>query len=299
MYDDEEVPTLTIIGVGEMGVAVVHQLLKTPVYSASLLICHGNADVLRASSSPNKVLFEVDRPDDEAKWHLTDALSNPELPGRVAIIISDLRNPDDYRQVALLTQLFREQGKLTVPTIGLYPDADPEKRSRVDDMILALQQQADSVWLCNQEQEAYQKRVEQLAHVVSILAVFCESTIDTADFPDVKRVVWKARMAVATATGKGNNRAIDTVNALISQIQAQTKGGPAIDRILLITSTGKEKPLLLREQVAISNGISDFVGREVKLFKFGAVTDAMLGEEIRVALLMGMPFEQGRSGSGS
>ena len=292
MYDDEEVPTLTIVGVGEMGAAVINQLLKTPVYSASLLICHGNADVLRASSAPNKVLFEANRPDDEAKWHLTDALSNPELSGKMAIIISDLSSPDDYRQVALLIQLFKEQGKLTVPTIGLYPNTEPEQRKRVDGMLLNLQQQADSVWICTQEQELYQKRVEQLANAVSVLAGFCESTIDTADFPDVKRVVGGARMAVATATGKGDNRAIDTVVLLIRQIQMQTKGGPAVDRILLITSTGKEKPLMLREQVAISNGISDFVGREVKLFKFGAVTDATLGEEISVALLMGMPFER-------
>ncbi|WP_020603399.1 hypothetical protein [Spirosoma spitsbergense] len=292
MYDDEEVPTLTIVGVGEMGAAVVNQLLKTPLYSASLLICHGDADVLRASAAPNKVLFETNRPDDEARWHLTDALSNPELPGKMAIIISDLSSSDEYRQMALLIQLFKEQGKLTVPTIGLYPDTDPEQRKRVDRMILNLQQQADSVWICTQEQEDYLKRVEQVAFSVSILASFCESTIDTADFPDVKKVVGKARMAVATATGKGDNRAIDTVNALIGQIQAQTKGGPVVDRILLITSTGKEKPLLLREQVAISNGISDFIGREVKLFKFGAVTDAMLGEGISVALLMGMPFDQ-------
>ena len=292
MYDDEEVPTLTIVGVGEMGAAVINQLLKTPVYSASLLICHGNADVLRASAAPNKVLFETNRPDDEAKWHLTDALSNPELPGKMAVIISDLKNPDDYRQVALLIQLFKEQGKLTVPTIGLYPDTDSEQRERIDRRILNLQQQADSVWIYTQEQEDYRKRVEQLASAVSVLAGFCESIIDTADFPDIKRVVGRARMAVATATGKGDNRAIDTVNSLISQIQAQTKDGPVVDRILLITSTGKEKPLLLREQVVLSNGISDFVGREVKLFKFGAVTDATLGEEISVALLMGMPFER-------
>ncbi len=290
MYDDEEVPTLTIIGVGEMGVAVINLLLKAPVYSASLLICHGNADVLRASSVPNKVLFEANRPDDEAKWHLTDALGDLELPGKIAIILSDLGSPDDYRQVALLIQLFREQGKLTIPTVGVAQDTDPEQRQWVERMILNLQQQADSVWICTQEPEAYLQRVEHTARAVNILASFCESSIDTADFPDVKKVIGKARMAVAVATGKGDNRATDTVNALISQVQAQIRGGPVVDRILLITSTGKEKPLLLREQVAISNGISDFIGREVKLFKFGAVTDAMLGEEISVALLMGMPF---------
>jgi cell division protein FtsZ len=288
MYDDEEVPTLTIVGVGEMGAAVVNQLLKAPVYSASLLICHGNADVLRASSAPNKVLFETNRPDDEAKWHLTDALSNLELPGRMAIIISDLNSPDEYRQMALLIQLFKEQGKLTVPTVGLYTDT--EQRIRVDRMILDLQQQADSVWICTQEQQDYLMRVEQIARAVSVLTSFCESVIDTADFMDVKRVIGKARMAVATATGKGDDRATDIVKSLINQVQAQTMGGPAIDRILLITSTGKEKPLLLREQVTISNGISEFIGREVKLFKFGGVTDTSLGERINVALLMGMPF---------
>lgn len=290
MYDDEEVPTLTIIGVGEMGVAVVNQLLKTPVYSASLLICHGNADVLRASSAPNKVLFETNRPDDEAKWHLTDALSDVTLPGKLAIILSDLGSPDDYRQATLLTQVLKKQGKWTVSTVSLYPDPDPEQQQWVEHRILDLQQQADSVWIYTQEQEAYHQRVAHMTRAVSILASFCESSIDTADFPDVIRVIAKARMAVAVATAKGDNRAIDTVNALINQVQAQMKGSPVVDRILLITSTGKEKPLLLREQVTLSNAISDFVGREVKLFKFGAVTDATLGEEISVALLMGMPF---------
>lgn len=290
MYDDEEVPTLTIIGVGEMGVAVVNQLLKTPVYSASLLICHGNADVLRASSAPNKVLFETNRPDDEAKWHLTDALSDVTLPGKLAIILSDLGSPDDYRQARLLTQVLKKQGKWTVSTVSLYPDPDPEQQQWVEHRILDLQQQADSVWIYTQEQEAYHQRVAHMTRAVSILASFCESSIDTADFPDVIRVIAKARMAVAVATAKGDNRAIDTVNALINQVQAQMKGSPVVDRILLITSTGKEKPLLLREQVTLSNAISDFVGREVKLFKFGAVTDATLGEEISVALLMGMPF---------
>lgn len=290
MYDDEEVPTLTIIGVGEMGVAVVNQLLKTPVYSASLLICHGNADVLRASSAPNKVLFETNRPDDEAKWHLTDALSDVTLPGKLAIILSDLGSPDDYRQAILLTQVLKKQGKWTVSTVSLYPDPDPEQQQWVERRILDLQQQADSVWIYTQEQEAYHQRVAHMTRAVSILTSFCESSIDTADFPDVIRVIAKARMAVAVTTAKGDNRAIDTVNALINQVQAQMKGSPVVDRILLITSTGKEKPLLLREQVAISNGISDFIGREVKIFKFGAVTDARLGEEISVALLMGMPF---------
>lgn len=291
MYDDEEVPTLTLVGVGEMGVAVINQLLKTPVYSASLIICHDNADVLRASSSPNKVLFEANRSDDEAKWHLTDALSNLELPGKMAIIISDLGSPDDYRQMALLIQLFKEQGKLTIPTVGLYPDTDPEQRKRIDSAMLDLQRQADSIWVYTQEQEAYLKQVDHMVSAVSVLASFCESIIDTADFLDVKKVVGKARMAVAIATRKGNNRATDTVDSLINQVKAQTTGGPIIDRILLITSSGKEKPLLLREQMVISNGISDFIGRELKLFKFGAVTDSALGEWISVALLMGMPFE--------
>ncbi|WP_018621033.1 hypothetical protein [Spirosoma luteum] len=290
MYDDEEVPTLTIIGVGEMGVAVVNQLLRKPVYSASLLICHGSADVLRASSAPNKVLFETNRPDNEAKWHLTDALSDLTLPGKLAIILSDLGSPDDYRQAALLVQVLKEQGKWTVSTVGLYPDPDSEQQQWVERRILDLQQQADSVWICTQDQEAYRQRVEHMTRAVSILASFCESSIDSADFPDVIRIIAKARMAVAVATAKGDNRATDIVTMVINQVQTQTMGGPVIDRILLIASTGKEKPLLLREQMAISNGISDFIGREVKLFKFGAITDVTLGERINVALLIGMPF---------
>ncbi len=291
MYDDEDVPTLTIVGVGEMGAAVINRLLQTPLYSASLLVCHSNADVLRASSAPNRVLLETNRSDDDAKWHLTDALRDFTLPGKLAIIISDLGSPDDYRQAALLIQVLKEQGKWTVSTVGLYPNFDPEQYQWVERRILDLQQHADSVWICNQEQEAFLQRVEHMTHAVSILASFCESSIDTVDFPDVMRVIAKARMAVAVATEKGENRATNILNTLISQIQTQTKGGPVIDRILLITCTGKEKPLLLREQVTLSNGISDFIGREVKLFKFGAVTDATLGESIHVALLMGMPFE--------
>ena len=290
MYDDDEVPTLTIIGVGKMGVAVVNKLIETPVYSASLLICHADADVLRSSRVPNKVLFEVGRSDDDARWHLTNAISDLELPGNIAIILSDLSSLDDYRQMVMLVQLFRKQGKLMIPTIGLCPHADPEQQSRVERMILDLQQQADSIWICTREQEAYLQRVDQMVSAVSILASFCESSIDTADFPDVKKIIWKARMAVAVATSKGVDRAANIVTAVVNQVQAQTMGGPVIDRILLITSTGKEKPLLLREQTVISNGISNFIGREVKIFKFGAVTDAALGEEIVVALLMGMPF---------
>ena len=290
MQDESENLDVTIVGVGTAGLTVINHFYNLGVKNILPIICHADADLLRASPVPDKVLFEANRADDDAEWHLTEALNEVEHIGELVVIVTDLSNPDDCRLASALVRIMTVQDRFTVAVIGSPIYADPIQTELAGHTLLELQKRVNSLWVYKLEPTDHHQPVQGLADAVNALATFCQSLIGNVDFLDFKKVVGKARMAVATATYKGENRAADAINDLTTQLKRQIADGPELERILLLTISGDDKPLLLREQVTLSQGISELVGKDIKLFKMGLVTDYRFDEWISVTILAGMPF---------
>ena len=287
MQNELESPNLVIVGIGETGLAVVDHLYNVDIKNVRLVIGHTNADHLRASPVPDRFLFDATQTDEDAKWHLINALNDMKLISELTVVVADLSDPTDCRFASLLVQVLIKQGAFTIVTIGLPTYADPAQRERADRTLRDLQHRANTLWVHKLEQADLQHRIEQLADAVGKLTKFCESLVGNADFADVKRVVNNTRIAVATATSQGDNRAVDIVNSLISQLQAQLPDRPGFDHILLIMSSSDEKPLKLREQTSIFSGVNDFNSREAQIIKTGLISNYWLGEWLDCALLVG------------
>ncbi|RYF63413.1 MAG: cell division protein FtsZ, partial [Cytophagaceae bacterium] len=135
--------------------------------------------------------------------------------------------------------------------------------------------------------EAYAHADDVLANAVKSIAEIITTQGDiNADFADVKKVLEQAGQSVmGSAEIGGEDRALRAIEAALNSPLLNDHDIRGAKRILLTISSSKEHAMRLKEQMAISEHVAKKIQSEAKMFKFGAITDDNLGENLRVTII--------------
>ncbi len=309
-YDNtpEETPIIIkVVGVGGMGGNAVKHMHDLKMKDVDFAVCNTDRQALMKNPIRNKLQLgdglgagtEAKAGEDAARASIDEIRNLLAPPTKMVFITAGMGGGTGTGAAPVVAEVAREMGLLTVAVVTApYYFEGTDKKDQAREGIEKLKKSCDTVLVVLNDKlaelyseltwtDAYAHADDVLANAVKSIAEIITTQGDiNADFADVKKVLENAGQSVmGSAEAGGDDRAIDAIEAALNSPLLNDHDIRGAKRILLTISSSKEKAMLLREQMAISEHVAQKIQTEARMFKFGAITDEKLGDKLRVTVI--------------
>lgn len=305
--DDKTPIIIKVVGVGGMGGNAVKHMVTSGMQDVDFAVC--NTDRQALMSNPVKVKLqlgdglgagtEAKAGEDAARASIDEIRNLLSPPTKMVFITAGMGGGTGTGAAPVVAEVAREMGLLTVAVVtSPYWYEGTDKKEQALEGIEKLQKSCDTVLVVLNDKlaelyseltwtEAYAHADNVLANAVKSIAEIITTQGDiNADFADVKKVLERAGQSVmGSAEVGGEDRALRAIEAALNSPLLNDHDIRGAKRILLTIASSKDHAMKLKEQMAISEHVAKKIQAEAKMFKFGAITDETLGENLRVTVI--------------
>lgn len=304
---DDNPIIIKVVGVGGMGGNAVKHMHKLKMQDVSFAVCNTDRQALMSNPVPTKLQLgdglgagtEAKAGEDAARASIDEIRNLLAPPTKMVFITAGMGGGTGTGAAPVVAEVAREMGLLTVAVVTApYWYEGTDKKEQAREGIEKLKKSCDTVLVVLNDKlaelyseltwtEAYAHADDVLANAVKSIAEIITTQGDiNADFADVKKVLEQAGQSVmGSAEIGGEDRALRAIEAALNSPLLNDHDIRGAKRILLTISSSKEHAMRLKEQMAISEHVAKKIQSEAKMFKFGAITDENLGENLRVTII--------------
>jgi len=304
---DDNPIIIKVVGVGGMGGNAVKHMHKLKMQDVSFAVCNTDRQALMSNPVPTKLQLgdglgagtEAKAGEDAARASIDEIRNLLAPPTKMVFITAGMGGGTGTGAAPVVAEVAREMGLLTVAVVTApYWYEGTDKKEQAREGIEKLKNSCDTVLVVLNDKlaelyseltwtEAYAHADDVLANAVKSIAEIITTQGDiNADFADVKKVLEQAGQSVmGSAEIGGEDRALRAIEAALNSPLLNDHDIRGAKRILLTISSSKEHAMRLKEQMAISEHVAKKIQSEAKMFKFGAITDDNLGENLRVTII--------------
>ena len=299
---------IKVVGVGGMGGNAVKHMRKMNMHDVSFAVCNTDRQALMSNPVETKLQLgdglgagtEAKAGEEAARASIDEIRNLLAPPTKMVFITAGMGGGTGTGAAPVVAEVAREMGLLTVAVVTApYWYEGTDKKDQAREGIEKLKVSCDTVLVVLNDKlaelyseltwtEAYAHADDVLANAVKSIAEIITTQGDiNADFADVKKVLEKAGQSVmgSAEIGGGDDRAVRAIEAALNSPLLNDHDIRGAKRILLTISSSKKHAMKLKEQTAISEFVSHKIQSEAKMFKFGAITDDNLGENLRVTII--------------
>lgn len=299
---------IKVVGVGGMGGNAVKHMDKMKMKDVSFAVCNTDRQALMSNPVKTKLQLgdglgagtEAKAGEDAARASIEEIENLLAPPTKMVFITAGMGGGTGTGAAPVVAEVARRLGLLTVAVVTApYWYEGTDKKEQAREGIEKLKKSCDTVLVVLNDKlaelyseltwtEAYAHADDVLANAVKSIAEIITTQGDiNADFADVKKVLEGAGQSVmgSAEVGGGEDRAIKAIEAALNSPLLNDHDIRGAKRILLTISSSKQHAMKLKEQTAISEHVSRKIQSEAKMFKFGAITDDNLGENLRVTII--------------
>jgi cell division protein FtsZ len=299
---------IKVVGVGGMGGNAVKHMRKMNMHDVSFAVCNTDRQALMSNPVETKLQLgdglgagtEAKAGEEAARASIDEIRNLLAPPTKMVFITAGMGGGTGTGAAPVVAEVAREMGLLTVAVVTApYWYEGTDKKDQAREGIEKLKVSCDTVLVVLNDKlaelyseltwtEAYAHADDVLANAVKSIAEIITTQGDiNADFADVKKVLEKAGQSVmgSAEIGGGEDRAVRAIEAALNSPLLNDHDIRGAKRILLTISSSKKHAMKLKEQTAISEFVSHKIQSEAKMFKFGAITDDNLGENLRVTII--------------
>ena len=304
---DENPIIIKVVGVGGMGGNAVKHMHNLQMQDVSFAVCNTDRQALMNNPVPTKLQLgdglgagtEAKAGEDAARASIEEIRHLLAPPTKMVFITAGMGGGTGTGAAPVVAEVAREMGLLTVAVVTApYWYEGTDKKEQAREGIEKLKRSCDTVLVVLNDKlaelyseltwtEAYAHADDVLANAVKSIAEIITTQGDiNADFADVKKVLESAGQSVmGSAEAAGEDRALRAIEAALNSPLLNDHDIRGAKRILLTISSSKEYAMRLKEQMAISEHVAKKIQAEARMFKFGAITDKDLGENLRVTII--------------
>ena len=305
---------IKVIGVGGGGGNAVNHMYRQGIEGVDFIVCNTDMKALNASPVPNKIplgdlgLGAGNKPEraSKAAWDKEDdireAIShNTQMlfitagmgggtgTGAAPVIAEiaksiDLDNDENKKilVVAIVTRPFSFEGK--------------RRREQAEAGMEELRKHVDSIIVINNDKlrsfgnmrisEAFGMADDVLLTAAKGIAeIITESAYVNRDFQDVNTVMEHSGTALmGTGSGKGENRALDAIEAATTSVLLDDSDIAGAKNVLLYFTYSSEHEMTMDEQAEITDYVLDKTNGTADII-WGAGPDESMGDELKVILI--------------
>lgn len=304
---DENPIIIKVVGVGGMGGNAVKHMHNLQMQDVSFAVCNTDRQALMNNPVPTKLQLgdglgagtEAKAGEDAARASIDEIRHLLAPPTKMVFITAGMGGGTGTGAAPVVAEVAREMGLLTVAVVTApYWYEGTDKKEQAREGIEKLKRSCDTVLVVLNDKlaelyseltwtEAYAHADDVLANAVKSIAEIITTQGDiNADFADVKKVLESAGQSVmGSAEAAGEDRALRAIEAALNSPLLNDHDIRGAKRILLTISSSKDYAMRLKEQMAISEHVAKKIQAEARMFKFGAITDKDLGENLRVTII--------------
>ncbi|QMW01636.1 cell division protein FtsZ [Spirosoma foliorum] len=304
---DDNPIIIKVVGVGGMGGNAVKHMDKLKMRDVSFAVCNTDRQALMSNPVQTKLQLgdglgagtEAKAGEDAARASIDEIRNLLAPPTKMVFITAGMGGGTGTGAAPVVAEVAREMGLLTVAVVTApYWYEGTDKKEQAREGIEKLKKSCDTVLVVLNDKlaelyseltwtEAYAHADDVLANAVKSIAEIITTQGDiNADFADVKKVLEGAGQSVmGSAEIGGEERALKAIEAALNSPLLNDHDIRGAKRILLTISSSTQHAMKLKEQMAISEHVAKKIQSEAKMFKFGAITDDNLGENLRVTII--------------
>lgn len=304
---DDNPTIIKVVGVGGMGGNAVKHMWNMKMQDVNFAVCNTDRQALMNNPVPTKLQLgdglgagtEAKAGEDAARASIEEIRNLLAPPTKMVFITAGMGGGTGTGAAPVVAEVAREMGLLTVAVVTApYYFEGTEKKEQAREGIEKLKKSCDTVLVVLNDKlaelyseltwtDAYARADDVLANAVKSIAEIITTQGDiNADFADVKKVLENAGQSVmGSAEAGGDDRALTAIEAALNSPLLNDHDIRGAKRILLTISSSKEHAMRLKEQMAISEHVAKRIQAEARMFKFGAITDKNLGENLRVTII--------------
>lgn len=304
---DDNPTIIKVVGVGGMGGNAVKHMHKLEMKDVNFAICNTDRQALMNNPVPTKLQLgdglgagtEAKAGEDAARASIEEIRNLLAPPTKMVFITAGMGGGTGTGAAPVVAEVAREMGLLTVAVVTApYYFEGTDKKEQAREGIEKLKKSCDTVLVVLNDKlaelyseltwtDAYAHADDVLANAVKSIAEIITTQGDiNADFADVKKVLEGAGQSVmGSAEAGGEDRAVKAIEAALNSPLLNDHDIRGAKRILLTISSSKEHAMKLKEQMAISEHVAKKIQTEARMFKFGAITDKNLGDNLRVTII--------------
>ena len=298
---------IKVVGVGGMGGNAVKHMHKLDMKDVNFAVCNTDRQALMTNPVPDKLQLgdglgagtEAKAGEDAARASIEEIRKLLAPPTKMVFITAGMGGGTGTGAAPVVAEVAREMGLLTVAVVTApYYFEGTDKKEQAREGIEKLKKSCDTVLVVLNDKlaelyselawtDAYAHADDVLANAVKSIAEIITTQGDiNADFADVKKVLENAGQSVmGSAEAGGDNRALKAIEAALNSPLLNDHDIRGAKRILLTISSSEEHAMKLREQMEISEHVAKKIQAEARMFKFGAITDKTLGNNLRVTII--------------
>lgn len=299
---------IKVIGIGGGGSNAVKHMMEMEIKGADLAICNTDSQALASNPVQTKIKLGqqglgagtdpvVGREAAlESREKILHVLSNET---QMVFITAGMGGGTGTGAAPVIAEIARERNLLTVAVVTApYSWEGKNKISYAQKGIESLKSFCDTVIVVMNDKlaehyenlpmsDAFSKADDVLAKAVkSVVDVIAKPGDINTDFMDVKKVLTNAGQAMmSSAFGSGEERAFDAIEEALKSPLLNSQEIKGAKRILVTVSTGKNKPLLMKEQNIIITYLNERIDAQADMVKFGFSTDEELGESLYLTVI--------------
>lgn len=304
---DDNPTIIKVVGVGGMGGNAVKHMFKLEMKDVNFAVCNTDRQALMSNPVPTKLQLgdglgagtEAKAGEDAARASIEEIRNLLAPPTKMVFITAGMGGGTGTGAAPVVAEVAREMGLLTVAVVTApYYFEGTDKKEQAREGIEKLKKSCDTVLVVLNDKlaelyseltwtDAYAHADDVLANAVKSIAEIITTQGDiNADFADVKKVLENAGQSVmGSAEAGGEDRALKAIEAALNSPLLNDHDIRGAKRILLTISSSKEHAMKLKEQMAISEHVAKKIQTEARMFKFGAITDKNLGDNLRVTII--------------
>lgn len=304
---DDNPTIIKVVGVGGMGGNAVKHMHNLGMRDVNFAVCNTDRQALMNNPVPTKLQLgdglgagtEAKAGEDAARASIDEIRNLLAPPTKMVFITAGMGGGTGTGAAPVVAEIAREMGLLTVAVVTApYYFEGTDKKEQAREGIEKLKKSCDTVLVVLNDKlaelyseltwtDAYAHADDVLANAVKSIAEIITTQGDiNADFADVKKVLENAGQSVmGSAEAAGEDRALRAIEAALNSPLLNDHDIRGAKRILLTISSSKQHAMRLREQMAISEHVAKKIESEARMFKFGAITDESLGENLRVTII--------------
>ena len=304
---DENPIIIKVVGVGGMGGNAVKHMHELEMKDVSFAVCNTDRQALMSNPVPTKLQLgdglgagtEAKAGEDAARASIDEIRQLLAPPTKMVFITAGMGGGTGTGAAPVVAEVAREMGLLTVAIVTApYWYEGTDKKEQAREGIEKLKRSCDTVLVVLNDKlaelyseltwtEAYAHADDVLANAVKSIAEIITTQGDiNADFADVKKVLEAAGQSVmGSAEAAGEDRALRAIEAALNSPLLNDHDIRGAKRILLTISSSKAHAMRLKEQMAISEHVAKKIQTEARMFKFGAITDESLDDNLRVTII--------------
>ena len=304
---DENPTIIKVVGVGGMGGNAVKHMYNTGMRDVNFAVCNTDRQALTSNPVPIKLQLgdglgagtEAKAGEDAARASIEEIRNLLAPPTKMVFITAGMGGGTGTGAAPVVAEVAREMGLLTVAVVTApYWYEGIDKKEQALEGIEKLKKSCDTVLVVLNDKlaelyseltwtEAYAHADNVLANAVKSIAEIITTQGDiNADFADVKKVLERAGQSVmGSAEVGGEDRALRAIEAALNSPLLNDHDIRGAKRILLTIASSEKHAMRLKEQMAISEHVAKKIQTEARMFKFGAITDKTLEDQLRVTII--------------